>query len=80
MQGWANRPPVTKCTANEGKTNRFASFPVRTSLVGRPRCAFASGMAARQGEDPLTGLQRSQQPGPQGDAYFSRHRIRERHR
>jgi hypothetical protein len=29
---------------------------------------FASGMAAREGEDPLAGLERSQQPGPQGDA------------
>ena len=32
---------------------------------------FAPGMAARKGEDPLAGLQRSQQPGPQGDAQFS---------
>ena len=31
---------------------------------------FASGMAARKGEDPLAGLQRSLQPGPQGDAHF----------
>jgi len=30
----------------------------------------ASGMAARKGEDPLAGLERSQQPGPQGDAQF----------
>ena len=32
--------------------------------------AFASGMAAREGQDPLAGLERSQQPGPQGDAQF----------
>jgi hypothetical protein len=25
-------------------------------------------MAAREGKDPLAGLERSQQPGPQGDA------------
>lgn len=31
---------------------------------------FASGMAAREGEDPLAGLQRSLQPGPQGDAHL----------
>ena len=30
----------------------------------------ASGMAARKGKDPLAGLERSQQPGPQGDAQF----------
>ncbi|MEH2676451.1 hypothetical protein DXU07_46295 [Bradyrhizobium elkanii] len=33
---------------------------------------FASGMAARKGEDPLAGLQRSLQPGPQGDAHLLR--------
>jgi hypothetical protein len=38
---------------------------------------FASGMAARKGEDPLAGLQRSQQPGPQGDAQFPARRFRE---
>jgi len=38
---------------------------------------FASGMAARKGEDPLTGLQRSQQPGPQGDAQFPTRGFRE---
>jgi hypothetical protein len=26
-------------------------------------------MDAREGEDPLAGLQRSRQPGPQGDAH-----------
>jgi hypothetical protein len=39
---------------------------------------FASGMAARKGEDPLAGLQRSQQPGPQGDAQFLARRIPQR--
>ena len=37
---------------------------------------FASGMAARKGEDPLAGLQRSLQPGPQGDAHFLRSQRR----
>jgi hypothetical protein len=32
--------------------------------------------AARKGEDPLAGLQRSQQPGPQGDARFLRSQRR----
>jgi len=36
---------------------------------------LASGMAAREGEDPLAGLQRSQQPGPQGDAQFRARKI-----
>jgi hypothetical protein len=33
-------------------------------------------MAARKGEDPLAGLQRSLQPGPQGDARFLRSQRR----
>ena len=37
---------------------------------------FASGMAARKGEDPLAELQRSLQPGPQGDARFLRSQRR----
>lgn len=37
---------------------------------------FASGMAARKGEDPLAGLQRSLQPGPQGEAHLLRSQSR----
>ena len=40
-----------------------------TALVRGTR-RFASEMAAREGKDPLAGLERSQQPGPQGDAQF----------
>jgi hypothetical protein len=52
-----------------GKTNRFAPF--KSGSAGGLRRPSASGMAARKGEDPLAGLQRSQQHGPQGDAQFS---------
>jgi hypothetical protein len=44
--------------------------PATALVLGTRR--FASGMAAREGEDPLAGLERSQQPGPQGDAQFPR--------
>jgi len=66
--GWAtNRPPVGKCSANEGKTNRFARFQIRAAFAAvGPRTPLASGMAAREGEDPHAGLQRSRQPGPTG--------------
>jgi len=37
----------------------------------------SEGMAAREGEDPLAGLQRSRQPGPQGDARFYARGFRE---
>src|SRR5258707_8445140 len=59
--------PVRKCSANEGKTNRFASFQIRAAFAAiGPRTPLASGMAAREGEDPHAGLQRSRQPGPTG--------------
>lgn len=46
-----------------------ASDRISSALV-RGLGPFASGMAARKGQDPLAGLERSQQPGPQGDAQF----------
>jgi len=56
-----------KCSANEGKTNRFALFQIRAAFAAiGPRTPLASGMAAREGEDPHAGLQRSRQPGPTG--------------
>jgi len=57
--------------ARKGKANRFAPFQIRAGFSRLlAHAPVASGMAARQGEDPLAGLQRSQQPGPQGDAQF----------
>jgi hypothetical protein len=62
-----NRPPVGKCSANEAKTNRLAPFQIRAAFAAiGPRTPLASGMAAREGEDPHAGLQRSRQPGPTG--------------
>src|SRR5258707_9162244 len=59
--------PVRKCSANEGKTNRFARFQIKAAFAAvGPRIPLASGMAAREGEDPHAGLQRSRQPGPAG--------------
>lgn len=71
MRGMGDEsPPKSKLNANVGKTNRFAPFQITepSRLLGHAS-ALASGMAARR-EDPLSGLQRSQQPGPQGDAQF----------
>lgn len=50
---------------------------LRPSAAVVPRIAFALGMAAREGEDPFAGLQRSQQPGPQGNAQFPLKKLRE---
>jgi hypothetical protein len=48
---------------------RVKQLPIDQQLhLFRNSDRFASGMAAREGEDPLAGLERSQQPGPQGDA------------
>jgi hypothetical protein len=68
MQGMGDESPsVGKCSANEGKTNRFAPFQIRVAFAAiGPRTPLASGMAAREGEDPHAGLQRSRQPGPTG--------------
>jgi hypothetical protein len=72
-----NRPPVAKCTANRGKTNRFAPFKGHLPFREGHAPLFASGMAARKGEDPLAGLQRSLQPGPQGTpTFFEAHNTR----
>jgi hypothetical protein len=57
---------------------RVKLLPIGSAgVVVRGFGPFASGMAARKGEDPLAGLQRSQQPGPQGDAQFPARRFRE---
>jgi hypothetical protein len=50
MQGWA--------------TNRRPWGELNT--LERKTNRLASGMAAREGEDPRAGLQRSRQPGPAG--------------
>lgn len=58
---------MEKCSANGGKTNRFAPFQIRAAFAAIGLCTpLASGMAAREGEDPHAGLQRSRQPGPRG--------------
>ena len=51
------------------KVKPIDSHPTAFAAVG-PRTPLASGMAAREGEDPQAGLQRSRQPGPQGDAHL----------
>jgi hypothetical protein len=63
-------PSSGKCSANEGKTNRFAPFQIRAAFAAiGPRTPLASGMAAREGEDPRAGLQRSRPARPhRGDA------------
>lgn len=50
------------------KVKPIDSHPQAAFATIGPR-TLASGMAAREGEDPLAGLQRSSQPGPQGDAH-----------
>ena len=63
--GFAHQEAVPRKVRSEYAGASDDSVAVLFGDPGR----FASGMAARKGEDPPAGLQRSLQPDPQGDAH-----------
>ena len=75
---WAtNRPPVGKCSASEGKTNRFAPFQIRqpSRLLGHaPR--LRQGWPPARGKTRMRGFSAAASAAPQGDAQLLSRRTR----
>ena len=77
-----NFSAAVRCPRGQRRRLRFRPTFIRGVPIGSAvglfgdSGRFASGMAARKGEDPLAGLQRSQQPGPPGDGRILRSQRR----
>ena len=54
-----------------GKTYQFAPFQIGVAFAGGLTARLRQGWQPARGKDPLGGIQRIQQHGPQGDAQFS---------